>query len=85
MMAQLETLNNLGAINILFSLLSLAMSIGYLFFLAHLIGKAHDFGMGSGCATIFISFIVTALFSCGCVFAFTSILGAGFSGMSGSF
>lgn len=75
--------SSFGSMSILLSLGSFVLGIGYLFYLGHLIGKAYDFGMGSGCVSLIMATIALFALSCACSFAFNSLMFSAFSNISG--
>lgn len=63
----------LGTANLMMVVL-FALSIGMVFYQAHLVGQTYQFGLGSGCASLIISAIGFALLSCACSFAFQATM-----------
>jgi hypothetical protein len=73
-MASIEQMNNFNSTNSLASTLNFIVAIGFSLWLSAAIGDNYRFGMGKGCLSIFVSYIVIFALACGCAFFLTSML-----------
>jgi hypothetical protein len=60
------------------SVLNAALAFGFTLWLASVIGNNYRFGMGKGCLSMIISYVVAILFACGCIYFFSAIMAQAF-------
>ena len=56
--------------------LSALIALAFILYLGYLVGKNYRFGMGRGCVSLILSYILMLALACGCIFAFTALLGS---------